>query len=658
MPTPTMGAVDVLARAVPTDPATYQPDLSVELLAALRQAWEQDVPFVNVVGLLGATGYELRIVPCPDPTLAEDEQHQWEALTGLDGEPQAGTVEALVAELADRLGVSKGLSFEVENRIIARNRKRKAALEPHPFKQARWATRDGRVRCQLCGSAQPDGDSCPGLGVGKAAPTKRDNGEDFPAAAYAYTPDPEKPSTWKLRLWANLDQKETAAQVGAAVAALGPGGFRGNRVEIPDADLPGVKRRVLAAWRKVHGDGQEPPAVLKAADTYTPPKGVQEAAQRALGWISEGKAGDGFTATGRARAAQLARGDAVSADTVTRMSSYFARHEVDRQATGFNAGEKGYPSPGRVAWDAWGGDAGRSWAQRIADTLTKENPTASDVHVDTVMPSRRSRRKPAAFISGEPRQLPADSTGASMAKADTYEPQLSDRQAAMYEANELIAETFGPWEQGSGSEGAHYMPASANPFAAQGLACHNCVFYEGGGGCEIVGGQVDPEGLCKLWVIEETLLQETAKARASLPAGAAAVAKADGALRYTMGPMYVPDALDAHGEWTDADQLQAAVWEYVRGGDRGIRLQHNRDVVAGEWVECMAWPFQVTVPMQTPDGTTSVTYPPNTVFLGVVWEPWAWSLVTEGKLRGFSIGGKAERIMADFPATTTGDTQA
>jgi len=106
------------------------------------------------------------------------------------------------------------------------------------------------------------------------------------------------------------------------------------------------------------------------AETYTPPQGVQEAAQRALQWISEGKAGSGFTAVGRARAAQLANGNAVSADTIKRMRSYFARHAGDKKATGFVRGEEGFPSAGRVAWDAWGGDAGEVWANGI--TLEEE----------------------------------------------------------------------------------------------------------------------------------------------------------------------------------------------------------------------------------------------------------------------------------------------
>lgn len=99
---------------------------------------------------------------------------------------------------------------------------------------------------------------------------------------------------------------------------------------------------------------------------YQPPKGAQVAAKRALKWISEGKAGSGFTATGRARAAQLARGGKVSAEVAKRMKSYFARHEVDKKATGFRSGEEGYPSAGRVAWDAWGGDAAASWSKGLS----------------------------------------------------------------------------------------------------------------------------------------------------------------------------------------------------------------------------------------------------------------------------------------------------
>jgi len=103
-------------------------------------------------------------------------------------------------------------------------------------------------------------------------------------------------------------------------------------------------------------------------ESFSPPAGVAVAAKRALQWISEGLAGDGFTDVGRARAVQLASGADVSGETVNRMISFFARQEDSvKGATGFNSGEEGYPSPGRVAWDAWGGTPGQTWVNGLSD---------------------------------------------------------------------------------------------------------------------------------------------------------------------------------------------------------------------------------------------------------------------------------------------------
>ena len=110
---------------------------------------------------------------------------------------------------------------------------------------------------------------------------------------------------------------------------------------------------------------QEADIFTEAKGGYKVPAGVQSAASRALKWIADGKAGGGFTSVGRRRASQLAAGGSVTRDTVARMKSYFARHAVDKKATGFNSGQEGYPSPGRVAWDAWGGTAGQAWVNRI-----------------------------------------------------------------------------------------------------------------------------------------------------------------------------------------------------------------------------------------------------------------------------------------------------
>ena len=107
------------------------------------------------------------------------------------------------------------------------------------------------------------------------------------------------------------------------------------------------------------------------AETYRPPKGVQDEAKKALAWIADGKAGSGFTAVGKKRASDLASGQPLSAQTILRMYSFFKRHEVDKKAEGFSSGQDGFPSPGRVAWSAWGGDAGFSWATKIRNSISK-----------------------------------------------------------------------------------------------------------------------------------------------------------------------------------------------------------------------------------------------------------------------------------------------
>ena len=117
------------------------------------------------------------------------------------------------------------------------------------------------------------------------------------------------------------------------------------------------------------------------AKTYTPTSGMASAAKRALKWKSEGEPGG--TLVGLARANQLKDRDPLTASTVLRMYSFFSRHEVDKQAEGFNAGEEGFPSPGRVAWDLWGGDAGFRWSTSKRDAMQPDGKSLDGDHVCT-----------------------------------------------------------------------------------------------------------------------------------------------------------------------------------------------------------------------------------------------------------------------------------
>lgn len=192
------------------------------------------------------------------------------------------------------------------------------------------------------------------------------------------------------------------------------------------------------------------------ADGYDVPEAVQAAARKAKKWIADGRAGDGFTSVGRNRANQLAAGGPVGRDTLVKMRAYFARHVVDKKADGW--GDTSNPTPGMVAWYAWGGDAGRAWANRVLSSMDKAYDPLDDV---------------------------------------------SDRDMALYESYNSLADEFGEWSP----EDAHYMEADDNPFQEKGMHCANCVFYDGGGSCEILSSQVEAMGLCKLWIIPQDRLE-------------------------------------------------------------------------------------------------------------------------------------------------------
>lgn len=98
-------------------------------------------------------------------------------------------------------------------------------------------------------------------------------------------------------------------------------------------------------------------------------------AERGLAWREEYNRGG--TEVGVARARDIKNRANLSPDTVNRMVSYFARHEVDKQGQGWSPGEDGYPSAGRIAWALWGGDPGRAWAEEKVGMMKKEMTRAS-----------------------------------------------------------------------------------------------------------------------------------------------------------------------------------------------------------------------------------------------------------------------------------------
>jgi hypothetical protein len=109
------------------------------------------------------------------------------------------------------------------------------------------------------------------------------------------------------------------------------------------------------------------------AEGFVPPPQVRANAKRGLELRKEHNRGG--TEVGVARARDLSNGAALSLDTIKRMNSYFARHEVDKKGEGWGVDSAGY-----IAWLLWGGDAGWSWAKGILrENESKEKSTVNDL---------------------------------------------------------------------------------------------------------------------------------------------------------------------------------------------------------------------------------------------------------------------------------------
>lgn len=111
-----------------------------------------------------------------------------------------------------------------------------------------------------------------------------------------------------------------------------------------------------------------PPKKYEKID-FTPPQGVQSAAERGLeqrrkygrGGLTTAEAGKQGIGSGVARAATLAAGKDISPETAKRMKAFFDRHGNAPQAKPADGG----PSARAIAINLWGGRAGEAWSSKL-----------------------------------------------------------------------------------------------------------------------------------------------------------------------------------------------------------------------------------------------------------------------------------------------------
>jgi phage-related protein (TIGR01555 family) len=123
----------------------------------------------------------------------------------------------------------------------------------------------------------------------------------------------------------------------------------------------------LLDWLRIRAE--RAPHLSYDAINMKPPDGVREELKKGLAWHKEGKSGKGLVPATVAWARRLASGQPISPAKAVKMRAWLSRHEVDKKGEGYKPGEDGFPSPGRVAWALWGGDAAVAWSNKIVGQL-------------------------------------------------------------------------------------------------------------------------------------------------------------------------------------------------------------------------------------------------------------------------------------------------
>jgi len=430
------------------------------------------------------------------------------------------------------------------------------------------------------------------------------------------------------------------------------------------------------------------------------PSYIKANAVRALADMSS--KGNGVTPKTLREAKQMAKGT-VSEDKVKRMAAWFARHKSDLASPAANdyLNGDGLMTAGQWAWLAWGGDItttnrmrAMKWAERTRDRLAKDLNSTSDEEPTVIK----------GYGEEEYKDYSDDASGTDamthllmayrlMLDHPECAPLLEPLMALVHMKEMIMLENVDethvviPAEMQTDDESMLYRRTTRKVVVQE--DGQFCVRSEESGrnfGCyrtsEMAEARLEQiESFAKRRIVKASndelttwhdrlhlsvsvtdgmvachnVIEDELEARqksvqlVKSMSGSLPVSKAE-ENRFTLGPVYVPGFEDAHGEFTDEDTLQKALWGWMKASDRTIYLQHS-EKAAGEMVEMLTWPMPIETELEVPnEGVTKYAFPANTPFMGVIWEPWAWEMVKSGELRGYSIGGTSQRMEADLPS--------
>lgn len=147
---------------------------------------------------------------------------------------------------------------------------------------------------------------------------------------------------------------------------------------------------------------QEEPLDKSGDINWTPPAGVRAACRAGLELKKQGHGGAGLRPATVAWARKLAAGKPITPEKARKMNAWFARHSKGSSATTLS--DK--TSPAWVAWQLWGGHAGKAWSAKLVRQMEARKSASHTTEVTPCESSPREDSPSSVEPSGTPCPTP------------------------------------------------------------------------------------------------------------------------------------------------------------------------------------------------------------------------------------------------------------
>lgn len=308
------------------------------------------------------------------------------------------------------------------------------------------------------------------------------------------------------------------------------------------------------------------PAIVEKQESFKPPKAVRDAAARGLalrrewgrGGLSVQQAAEQGLGSGVQRAVNLKNGDNITLETVGRMRSFFARHQVNNRPN--KKMPDGGPTAGTIAWLLWGGDPGKKWADEIWSKHKMKKafscPIATqDLEVNTL---NRNNAIEADHIKYGPLNLTDENYWKELAAFWNTDVETAKNSkcnnCAAFDVSPQMKECMPGSIQEDGELGYCHMHA---------FKCHSersCRTWA-------AGGPIKDNDVSASWIDKGFIQKNNVDISWEIP-----LCKVDDEERIVTGIVLEPNTVDAQGDIVSPDTIKEAAYSFLKRYNKKTQL--------------------------------------------------------------------------------------